>query len=114
MIEILQTAEVIEACENLLQKRRPPEEMRHQVDLAYKIENQSVLIFEIRSRWDRKNEFIESPIAKTTWVKAKRHWKVFWLRADLKWHVYKPVPAVKTIYDFIELVDQDKLSCFWG
>ncbi len=114
MKDILQTAEVIEACENLLQKRRPPEEMRHLVDLAYRIDNQSVLIFEIRSRWDKKDVFFESPIAKTTWVKTKNHWKVFWLRADLKWHTYKPVPTVNTIYDFIELVDQDKHCCFWG
>ena len=114
MIDILQTAEVIEACENLLQKRRPPENMRHQVDLAYRIDNQSVFIYELRCRWDRKDEFIESPIAKTTWVKAKNHWKVFWMRADLKWHLYKPKSSVSTIYDFIKLVDQDPHSCFWG
>lgn len=114
MIDILQTAEIIEACENLLQKRRPPENMRHQVDLAYRIDNQSVFIYEIRCRWDRKNQFIESPIAKATLVKAKKQWKVFWLRADLKWHVYKPKSSVNTIYDFIKLVDQDPHGCFWG
>jgi hypothetical protein len=114
MKDILQTAEVIEACENLLQKRRPPEELRDKVDLDYRIDNQSVLIFDIRCRWDKKDVFFESPIAKTTWVKTKNHWKVFWLRADLKWHVYKPVSTVKTIYYFIELVDQDKHGCFWG
>jgi hypothetical protein len=113
MKDILQTAEVIEACENLLERRRPPEEIRHEVDLAYRTDNQSVLIYEIRSRWDNEDEFFESPIAKTTWVKAKNHWKVFWLRGNLKWHAYKP-PAVKTIYDFIELVDEDKYGCFWG
>ena len=113
MKDILQTAEVIEACENLLERRRPPEEIRHKVDLAYRIDDQSVLIYEIRARWDNEDEFIESPIAKTTWVKAKNHWKVFWLRGNLKWHGYK-TPAVKTIYDFIELVDEDKYGCFWG
>jgi hypothetical protein len=114
MIDILKTAEVIEACENLLQKRRPPEEIRHQVDLAYRIDNQSVLIYEIRCRWDRPDEFFESPIAKTTWVKTKKQWKVFWMRADQKWHVYNPKAAVSTIYDFITLVDQDPHGCFWG
>jgi hypothetical protein len=113
MNDILQTAEIIEACESLLQKRRPPEEIRNKVDLAYKIENQSVLIYEVRSRWDKEDVFFESPIAKATWVKTKNEWKVFWLRADLKWHGYK-TPAVKTIYEFIELVDQDKYGCFWG
>ena len=114
MIDILQTAEIIEACENLLQKRRPSEEIRHKVDLDYRIDKQSVLIFQVRPRWDNPKEFFESPIAKTTWVSNKNYWKVFWFRADLKWHGYKPVPTVKTIYDFIELVDQDKYCCFWG
>jgi hypothetical protein len=114
MIDILKTAEVIEACENLLQKRRPTEEKRNQVDLAYRIDNQSVLIYEIRCRWDRTDEFFESPIAKATWVKTKNQWKVFWMRADLKWHVYKPKASVSAICDFVKLVDQDPLGCFWG
>ena len=114
MIDILKTADIIEACENLLQKRRPPENMRHQVDLNYRIDGQNVLIFEIRSRWDKKDEFIESPIAKTTWVKSQNHWKVFWMRSDLKWHVYKPNPTVKTISEFVKLIDQDNYGCFWG
>jgi Protein of unknown function (DUF3024) len=114
MFDIIQTADIIEACENLLQKRRPPENIRHQVDLNYRIDNQSVLIFEVRSRWDKTNEFFESPIAKTTWVKSKNCWKVFWLRADLKWHSYKPVATVKSISEFVKLVDQDKHGCFWG
>ena len=114
MFDIIQTADIIESCENLLQKRRPPENIRQQVDLNYRIENQSVLIFEIRSRWDNKDEFFESPIAKTTWVKSKNHWKVFWMRSDLKWHVYKPNPALKAISEFVELIDRDKYGCFWG
>lgn len=114
MFDIIQTADIIAACENLLQKRRPPEDMRHQVDLNYRIEDQSVLIFEVRSRWDNKAEFFESPVAKTTWVKSQNHWKVFWMRSDLKWHVYKPKPTLKTISEFIKLIDQDKYGCFWG
>jgi hypothetical protein len=114
MFDIIQTTDIIEACENLLQKRRPPENMRHQVDLNYRIDDQSVLIFEIRSRWDNKDELFESPIAKTTWVKSQNHWKVFWMRSDLKWHVYKPNPTLRTISEFVKLIDQDNYGCFWG
>lgn len=114
MFDILQTAEIIEACENLLQLRRPSEKIRHQVDLNYRIEGQSVLIFEIRPRWDETEKLFESPIAKTRYVKSKKHWKVFWMRADLKWHLYKPKAEVKTISEFVKLVDQDNHGCFWG
>jgi hypothetical protein len=113
-IDILQTADVIETLENFLDKRRPPEEMRSQLDLSYKIENQSVTIYEIRPGWDKPNEIIETPVAKITWVKARELWKLFWMRGDLKWHSYKPKPTVKTMLEFVKTVDEDKYGCFWG
>lgn len=113
-LDILNTADVIETLENFLARKRPPENMRAQLDLDYKIENQSVIIYEVRPRWNNANEKIESPIAKTTWVKSRQKWKIFWMRADLKWHLYQPVPEVKTISEFIQTVNEDTHSCFWG
>ena len=113
-IDILKTLEVIETMENFIYKRRPPENIRHQLDLSYKIENQSIIIFEIRPKWNKPDEKMESPIAKTTYVKEKNHWKVFWQRADLKWHSYTPKPIVKNLKEFVKLVDEDKHACFWG
>lgn len=113
-IDIMQTLDVIEALENFLYKRRPPEELQNQVDIAYKIENQSVIIYEIRPLWNSPEEHIESAIAKTTYVKTKLHWNVFWMRSDMKWHTYQPKPFVKTIKEFTDLVDEDKHFCFWG
>ena len=113
-LDILETADVIEILENYIEEKRPPIELRKQVDLSYKIENQSIIIFEIRSLWNNPKKSIESPIAKTTFVKSKTHWKIFWMRADLKWHNYKPKPFVRTLNKFIELVEQDEYGCFWG
>ena len=53
-------------------------------------------------------------IAKATFVKTKQHWNVFWKRADLKWHTYEPKPKVKTVKEFVDLVDEDSHHCFWG
>lgn len=113
-IEGIQTLAVIEAMENFIDSVRPPENLRNQVDLSYKIDEQSVVIFEIRPKWKKPEEKIESNIAKTTFVKAKNQWKVFWFRADLKWHSYTPKPIVKSLDDFLQLVKEDKNSCFWG
>lgn len=113
-IDVLQTLEVIEAMENFVARIRPAENIRHKVDINYKIDGQSILLFEIRPRWDNTGELMECPIAKTSFVKAKQHWKVFWMRADLKWHSYAPVPIVKTVKEFILLVEEDKHHCFWG
>jgi hypothetical protein len=109
-----QKVDIIEAMDNFMERRRPPENIRHEVDLSYKIENQSVILFEVRPRLDNPEQVIELPIAKATFVKTKKQWNVFWQRADLKWHSYPPKPTVQDIQDFIRLVDKDTHGCFWG
>ena len=49
-----------------------------------------------------------------TFNKTRALWKVFWKRADLKWHAYPPMPHVGTIDKFVELVAEDKHACFFG
>jgi len=113
-IETLQTLEVIEAMENFIAGNRPPEHIRDKLDMSYKIEGQSIFIFEIRPQWNKPEVIIEYPFAKTTFVKAKNLWKVFWMRADLKWHNYKPKPTVKSVKEFCKLVEEDEYHCFLG
>ena len=41
-------------------------------------------------------------------------WKVYWMRADLKWYSYSPVPTGGNIEKFLELVENDKHACLFG
>ena len=75
---------------------------------------QSLLLFEIRPVWNDPSRFMECPVAKATWIKAREVWRVFWHRADGKWHGYQPCPEVKTVEEFLALVDRDENGCFWG
>jgi hypothetical protein len=109
-----QIKDVTAAGEGFLEKRRPPVEIRSQLDLAYRIQGQSVLVYELRPGWNNPAEINEEPVAKTTFVKTQNHWKVYWMRADLKWHSYSPKPTVKTIQAFFKLVDDDSYACFFG
>ena len=113
-IDSLQTLDVIEAMENFIARKRPPEHIREKLDLGYKIEDQNIFVFEIRPKFEKPGEKRETPIAKTTFVKAKNYWKVFWMRADLNWHSYTPKPTVKTVNEFCKLVEEDKHNCFFG
>jgi hypothetical protein len=97
-----------------IEKRRPPAHVRSQVDLAFRIEGQSVIIFEIREIWNQQDKKVESPIAKATFVKKTNLWKLYWQRADLKWHRYEPTPETKTIEEFLAVVENDEYCCFWG
>ena len=108
----------IKRCEkeidSFLDQHRPPASIRHEVDLAYRLEDQSVVIFEIRPHWKNSNENIETPIAKATYVKRHKHWKVFWQKSDLAWHSYEPVPTVKYFEEFLDVVSEDAYACFFG
>ena len=57
---------------------------------------------------------LERSVAKATYIRTRALWKVYWKRADLKWHSYAPTPAVGTVEKFLELVDADPHACFWG
>ena len=102
--------------ERFMESKRLPENMRNQLDFGYRIENQSVVLFEIRSIQlpDKPEKKIEAMVAKATYVKTERVWKVYWQRADLQWHRYEPVSEVRELSDFLNLVDEDKHGCFWG
>ena len=108
----------IKRCEKLVgayvEKHRPPAHIRNQVDLSFRVKDQSIEIFEIRPLWNNPDKKIEEMQAKTTYVKKSGIWKVYWQRADLKWHSYQPTPEVDTLEDFLALVDKDEHHCFKG
>jgi hypothetical protein len=113
-IDVFQTLDIIEIMENFIEKKRPPIEIRNQLDIGYKIEDQSIILFEIRPDWDNQEIIKEYPFAKTTFIKKNNNWKVFWMRADLNWHTYSVKPTVKKLNDFTDLVFEDKHQCFFG
>ncbi len=97
-----------------LDKRRPPPHIRKELDLGYRFTDQSVEIFEIRPVWRSEGEYMEHAVAKATYVKTKKIWKIYWQRVDLKWHRYDPDPSASTIEEFLSIVEQDEIGCFYG
>jgi hypothetical protein len=102
------------AAKAFIDSRRPPPEIRPQLDLAFRIRGQSIEIFEIRPAWNDPSEKMENSVAKATYVRRKDVWRIFWQRADLAWHRYEPVPEVERVEEFFETVDADGYCCFFG
>lgn len=100
--------------DKFIEKIRPPENIRKELDISYKITNQSVEIYEIRPQYDNPKNIQNIEIAKATYVKTQDIWKIFWMRSDLKWHGYEPNPEVDDLSDFLSIIDEDKYGCFWG
>jgi hypothetical protein len=97
-----------------MERGRPPPEIRPKLDLGYRIVGQSVELFEIRPDWQDASKTMESPVAKTTFVRSQNRWRIFWMRRDLKWHGYEPTPEVHTLEAFLHVVDRDEYCCFFG
>ena len=102
------------AVDAFIQKRRPAPHIWPELDIGFRVAGQSVEIFEIRPRWREPDVKMEHPVAKATFVRGQALWKIFWMRDDLKWHGYKPLPAVDSIEKFLAAVDEDEYGCFWG
>ena len=109
-----ETARAKKTMDGFLARRRPPMDIRHQLDLGYRISGQSVEIFEVRPVWRSPNEKMEESVAKATFVRTQSVWRIYWQRADLKWHTYEPVPEVPTLPAFLMVVEEDPYACFWG
>jgi hypothetical protein len=99
---------------DFIEARRPPADVRSQLDLGFRVADQSVEIFEIRPQWNQPEIRRERPVAKATFVKRESIWRVFWQRRDLKWHRYDPAPSVGSLEAFLALVNEDDHGCFWG
>jgi Protein of unknown function (DUF3024) len=97
-----------------MEKHRPPEHIRDQLDVGCRLTGQSLTVFEIRPQWNDPSNILEHPLAKATFVKTQNVWKIYWLRGNLKWAAYDPVPTVKTVAAFLDVVDKDEFACFWG
>ena len=93
---------------------RPPGHIRPQLDFGFRITSQSIELFEIRPQWDKPKIKHEHSFAKATFVRTRNRWKIYWKRADLKWHGYEPLPEVSTVEEFLTAVKQDECACFFG
>lgn len=97
-----------------LELRRPPVQIRSKLDIGYRICGQSVELFEIRPTFLDPTIRQETPVAKSTFVRSRGCWRVFWMRRDLRWHGYPPAPEVASIADFLSIVNDDEFGCFFG
>ena len=95
-------------------RKRCPAHLSHQVRLEYAVKGHDVIIYERRPRWNNPHEWGESPVAKLKFVRAARQWRLYWQRADLKWHEYEGCSASRDLGALVREVDSDPLACFFG
>lgn len=106
--------EVERQVRRFVESLRPPENIRPELDIGYRISGQSFEVFEIRPRWMQPGVTQELPVAKATYVKSMEVWKLYWMRADLKWHRYDLPPGSESLRAVLKEIAEDPYCCFWG
>lgn len=81
---------------------------------GYKVDGQSVILFEVRPQWNDPSKYLELPYAKLTFVRSRNLWKLYWRRADLKFHNYQPKSSARDLSALVEEIEKDPYGCFHG
>ena len=95
-----------------------PEEHRDQLRMTYSIDGHAVTLFEERPDWRGSGEWMRSEIARFRYYRSRDEWQLYWMRADMKWHLYEPAAPVfvhrKVDHFDHRKVDHPKLVYFRG
>lgn len=99
-----------------ISRRRPPQELRSQIDLGFKHSSEVYELFEIRPSFDSSDicKYVKNSFAKFKFVKSQKIWKLYWKRASGKWESYGPMPKAITIDEILQCIEDDIYGCFYG
>lgn len=91
---------------------RPPMHVRNELDIIFTIDDQSIEIGEQRPVWrGDSGEVSILKSAKITYVRTRKSWNLYWMRANDKWELYQ---TAHTLRDALEMVRVDAYGCFFG
>ena len=93
---------------------RVPPGVRDRLRFEYRIEGQSVIISEVRPRWDKPEEWTYLDFAKLRYIRKTGTWKLYWKRLSGKWELYEPKGEAKYLGSLVTAVEEDRYGCFFG
>lgn len=94
--------------------RRPPLHLRDKVREGQRITGHTIELFFVRPAFKRPGQFYESAIAKVQFVRSREVWRLYWKRADGKWHGYQPRLELKSLAAALRIIHEDRFNCFFG
>jgi len=80
----------------------------------FRIEDQSIILFDVRPHFRNPKQKIETPIAKLRFFRSRNEWQLYWMRGDLKWDAYEPNPIGIGYMPLLKIVNDDEYCCFFG
>ena len=106
--------EIQQKIASFLADLRPEKEIRKELDYHCSIDGQSIILYEVRPLYFDPTRISRMEIAKTTYVKKTRVWKIYWMRGNGKWELYYIDPEVSDLESFFKIVKEDESFAFFG
>lgn len=94
--------------------KHSPAHLKDKLRLEFVVKGHDVVVVERRPRWDNETEWTESPVAKLKFIRSANKWRLYWMRADMKWHEYPGLSSSHRLEDLVQEIDADPLACFFG
>ena len=83
--------------------------------ICTRIDGQSVSIYEVRPVWRDPGTKTKMGIARFRYIRSKHEWRLYWMRRDLKWHLYEPDQSVSSnLETLVSVVEKDQMGAFFG
>lgn len=106
----IEVANIKRCMDFFMEKRRPHKFIRDEVDLIYEMQDQSVIIKEVRNIMGR---IVESHIAMISFIPSQNGWKLFRLNGWGEWEDTHD-GFIATFSIAIKIVDDDSVGYFFG
>jgi hypothetical protein len=93
-----------------------PPEVRDQLWVELDITNTSITVNECRPHWrpDENRPPSRSPVARCRWNNTTKQWTLYWVRRDLKFHLWPHLEPQTTIVPLLAEIDDHSTGAFRG
>ena len=79
------------------------------------IDGHAVTVWEERPPWDGSpGEWTRMGVARFRYFRSRDEWQLYWMRRDLKWHVFDEVGPTRNLARLVSVVDENRYGCFFG
>ena len=112
-ISPFQVARVSKLLQEYCDARVPPE-IRAELEVKFRFDGNSLILFERRPAFNRPGDFVEPVVAKFRYYVERQEWVLYWRDRNQRWHRYERIPPSPAFDDLLEEVDADPTGIFWG
>lgn len=89
-------------------------EIRKQLDFGCSRQNNTAVMFEISSQWNKAAKYIEKRFAKIRYIKSIKEWELYWMCVNQKWELYILFPTTTNLQVLLKTIKEDAYFCFFG